>query len=177
MLFYIIAIALFVAVLIYISSRIRKAASAAFEPETIENENFYIFKPEGYLNPINNDGKYPFEAYTRELGDKGAGRLRKSLVTLEETSGLNFNDARKKAKQTADEVFSETVFKDTPDGQKICQIEAGKTEDEISRLIFHKIIESRAQQKTYDLQISILEAHADEYIKRISDMINSFTVK
>lgn len=177
MLVYIIVIILFIAGLLYISSRIRKAAGEAFEPETIENEKFYIFKPEGYLHPINGDSTFPFEAYSRELGERNAGRLKKSLVKLEEFPGLKFKDVRAKARKNADEVFSDVLLEDAPEGQKVCQIEAGKTEDEITRLIFHKIVESRSQQKTFDLQISILEAHADEYIKRISDMINSFTVK
>lgn len=176
MLAYVIFIALFVGFLLYVSSRIRRAANEAFEPETIENEKFKIFKPEGYLNPLDENTKFPFEAYSRELGEKSAGRLKKSLVKLEEIPGLNFDAAREKAKQNADEVFSEVMLA-APSEQRICQIEAKKTDDGISRLVFHKIVESERKEKTFDLQISILEAHADEYMKRISDMINSFTVK
>ena len=50
-------------------------------------------------------------------------------------------------------------------------------EDEVNRLVFHKIVESENQNKTYDLEVSIIEANEDEYIGKASELINSFTVK
>lgn len=177
MIYYLIFIGVFIAVLLFISSRIRRAASTAFEPETIENAEYKISKPAGFLHPLNNDSGLPFEAYSRELGEKGAGRLRKSLVKLSVNDGLKFKDARQKAKKDADNVYSETFPENIPQGQKICLIEGEKTEDEITRLVFHKIVESKNQNKTYDLEVTVLEANEDEYIGRASEFINSFTVK
>jgi hypothetical protein len=177
MIYYLIFIALFIAVLLFISSRIRRAANTAFEPEVVETAEFKINKPEGYLHPLNNGSAFPFEAYSRELGEKGAGRLRKSLVKMSVSDGLNFGKTLKSVKQNADNIYSETIPENVPQGQKICLLEGYKTEDGIKRAVFHKIVESRNQNKTYDLEVSVLEANEDEYIAKASELINSFTVK
>lgn len=177
MIYYLIFLGLFIAVLLFISSRIRRVASRAFEPETIENAEFKISKPAGFLHPLNNDSGFPFEAYSREFGEKGAGRLRKSLVKMNVYDGLNFKNACQTAKKNADNVYSETTPGNVPKGQKICMMEGEKTEDDVKRLVFHKIVESKNQNKTYDLEVSILEANEDEYIGKASEFINSFTVK
>ena len=176
MIYYLIFIGLFIAVLLFISSRIRRVANRAFEPETIENAEFKISKPAGFLHPLNNDSGFPFEAYSREFGEKG-GRWRKSLVKLNVYDGLNFKNACQTAKKNVDNVYSETMSDNVPKGQKICLIEGEKIEDEINSLVFHKIVESKNQNKTYDLEVSILEANQDEYIGKASEFINSFTVK
>lgn len=177
MIYYLIFIGLFIAVLLFISSRIRRAASAAFEPETIETAEFKINKPAGFLHPLNNGSEFPFEAYSRELGEKGAGRLRKSMVKMSAADGLNYKKICQKARENADNVYAETIPDNVPNNQKICLIEGEKIEDDIKRLVFHKIVESKNQNKTYDLEVTILEANEDEYIGRASEFINSFTVK
>lgn len=179
MLFYLLFIAVFIAVLLFISSRIRNAASAAYEPEKIERENFSINKPEGYLNPVEWTETVPFEAYTREVGERAAGRLRKSLVKLTVSDGLNFDNLRKDLKKNAEEFVSTVFDENAPEGQKICLIETKKTdqEKEITTVFLNKIVESRRQNKTYDLEISVLEDYRDEFENRIAEMINSFTLK
>ncbi len=177
MIYYFIFIALFIGVLLFISSRIRRVANTAFEPETIETPEFKINKPEGFLHPLNNDSGFPFEAYSRDLGEKGAGRLRKSLVKMSVNDGLQFGKVLKSVKQNADNIYSETIPEKVPQGQKICLLEGYKTEDDIKRAVFYKIVESRNQNKTYNLEVTVLEADEDEYIGRASELINSFTVK
>lgn len=178
MLFYILAIAAFIAILLFISSKIRNAASAAFEPEQIERENFRIYKPEGFLNPVDYTEKTPFEAYTREVGERAAGRLRKSLVKLTVSDGLNFDSLRKEIKKDAQEFVSTEFDENSPEGQKICLIETKKeNEDEVVTVILNKIVESRQQKKTYNLEITVLEQAREEYEDRINRMFNSFEVK
>lgn len=178
MLFYILAIAAFIAILLFISSKIRNAASAAFEPEQIEREHFRVYKPEGYLNPVDYTEKTPFEAYTREVGERAAGRLRKSLVKLTVSDGLNFDGLRKEIKKDAQEFVSTEFEENAPEGQKICLIETKKeNEDEVVTVILNKIVESRRQRKTYNLEISVLEQAREEYEDRINRMFDSFEVK
>ena len=177
MIYYLLFLLLFITVLLFISSRIRRVANRAFDPEIIETPEFKINKPEGYLHPLNNDSGLPFEAYSRELGEKGGGRLRKSLVKMSVNDGLNFSKVLKSAKQNADNIYSETIPEKVPQGQKICLLEGYKTEDDIKRAVFHKIVESRNQNKTYNLEVTVLEANEDEYIPKASELINSFTVK
>lgn len=177
MLFYLLFIAIFIAILLFISSKIRKAANEAYEPEQIERENFSIYKPEGYLNPVEFTEKMPFEAYTRELGERSAGRLRKSLAKLTVTDGLNFDNLRKEIKKNAEEFVSTVFDENAPEGQRTCLIETKKTENEITTVYVNKIVESRRQKKTYNLEVSILEDHRDEFDERIGEMLESFTLK
>lgn len=177
MILYFVIIGLFITVLLFVSSRIRRAANTAFEPETVETAEFKINKPEGYLNPVKSDVKNPFEAYSKEYGEQGAGRFRKSLVKMSVEQGLAFKNACLNAKENSGDVYSETILDKAPQGQRICLIEGEKTEDDINRLVFHKIVESRNQNKTYDLEVMILKANEDEFIGKASELINSFTVK
>ncbi len=176
MLFYILFIAAFIALLLFISSKIRNAANAAYEPEKIERENFRIFKPEGYLNPVEWTESIPFEAYTRELGERSAGRLRKSLVKLTAADSLKFDSLRNEIKKDA-QTFVSTVFdENAPEGQRICLIETKKEDNEIVTVFFNKLVESRPQKKTFNLEISILENYRDEFEERIDRMLESFKV-
>ena len=54
--------------MVWASTRIKKTAAAAFEAETVETDDFVIKKSDGFLNVINGDPKYAFEAYSKEIG-------------------------------------------------------------------------------------------------------------
>lgn len=178
MIFYLLAVAAFIAILLFISSKIRNAASAAYEPENIERDSFRIYKPDGYLNPVDYTEKTPFEAYTREVGERAAGRLRKSLVKLTVSDGLNFDNLRKEIKKDAQEFVSTEFDENAPEGQKICLIETkNENDNEVTTVILNKLVESRPQKKTFNLEISILEQAREEYEDRINRMLDSFEVR
>lgn len=174
MLFYLLFIAGFIALLLFVSTKIRNAANAAYEPEKIGRESFQIFKPEGYLNPVEWTETVPFEAYTRELGERSMGRLRKSAAKMTVSDGLNFDNLRKEIKANAEEFVSTVFDENAPEGQRICLIETKKTDNEITTVFFNKLVESRKLKKTFDLEISILEPYRDEFEERINQMLDSF---
>ena len=59
---------LLVALMVYASTRIKRTAAEAFEPETIETDVFVLEKPEEFLNVINHDLALELQAYSREFG-------------------------------------------------------------------------------------------------------------
>lgn len=180
MLLYLVFIAVFIGLLLLVSSRVRSAANEAFEPEAIERNDFKIFKPEGYLTPIEEASDYPFEAFTRDVGERKAGRLRKSTAKLEIYDGLQFEEIREKTREKFTEILSETIYDGVPKGQEICLIETREPEndeDSVNKLFFHKIIESKPQKKTYVLEVMVLEAHIEEFEARKDRLIESFQVK
>lgn len=177
MLFYLLFIVAFIALLLFISSKIRNAANQAYEPERIERETFSINKPEGYLNPVEYTERIPFEAYTRELGERSMGRLRKSLAKMTVSDGLKFDNLRKEIKKEAQEFVSTIFDENAPEGERICLIETKKTDNEITTVFLNKIVESRRQKKTYNLEISVLEDYRDEYEEKMGEMLNSFLLK
>src|SRR5260370_21728636 len=71
-----------VALMVYASTRIKKTAAVAFEPETIETDDFIIQKPDGFLNKINRDEQFEFEAYSKEFGGAGAENIRQGTAYL-----------------------------------------------------------------------------------------------
>jgi hypothetical protein len=97
MLTYFLAILIFIAILMFIKSRIRKASDAAFEREELETEIFYLIKPEGYLTPVDRQ----FEAYSRDY--IVAGRLRKSWAKLN-----IYDEVRKNFQSESEEVDPES---------------------------------------------------------------------
>ena len=180
MLFYILFVAGFIALLLFISTRIRKSASAAFVPETINKNDFVIFKPEGYLTPIDEVTDYPFEAFTREVGERKAGRMRKSTAKLEIYDGLQFEEIREQTREKFPEIVSEILYDGVPKGQQICLIESREPENDeelVGKLYFHKIIESKPKGKTYDLEVMVLEAHIEDFEDRKNRLIESFNLK
>jgi hypothetical protein len=57
-----------VALMVWASTKIKRDAAAAFEPETIETDEFVIKKPDGFLHVVNDDSGLPFRAYSRDYG-------------------------------------------------------------------------------------------------------------
>ncbi len=168
---------IFVALMVVISTKIKKNAAKAFERESIETEDFRIIKPEGFINPIRDDSKFAFEAYSKEFGEKDERNIWKAQVYLTVSAGLTFAAVCKNAKQETGEILSENFLKDAPEGEKICLIESEKAEREVVFYEFRKIVESRKQQKTYDLKISILKAFRDDYVSKVNELMNSFQLK
>ena len=164
-------------IMVIISTQIKKSAARAFEQEIIETDDFSIIKPLSLMNPLRDVSEYAFEAYSKEYGEKKERNIWKAQVYLTVSKGLNFTQVSENAKSETDKILSEEVVKDAPAGQKIRLLEGEKMEDNASFYVFHKIVESKKQQKTYNLQVKILKAFQDEYLGRVEEMSNSFCLK
>lgn len=71
-----------VALMVYASTRIKKTAAAAFEPESVSGAGFTLEKPEGFLSVIGGDSSLEFEAYSREFGTTAGVDARQALVEV-----------------------------------------------------------------------------------------------
>src|SRR4030095_7816250 len=78
-----------VALMVWVSTRIKKRAAEAFEPETIESENYSLHKPEGFLHFIDSPD-HDFEAYSKEF-DEGDFRLRRSKIEVDVLVGTDLS--------------------------------------------------------------------------------------
>ncbi len=166
-----------VALMVFVSTKIKDSAARAFESEVIETDEFRIEKPEGLMSPLEGNSEYPFEARSREFGEEKISRnIWKAHAFLTVDKGLNFKAECEKARQSADKILSERIF-DESDGEKVCLIESEKVENEVPMVEFRKIVESQKQKKTYDLRISVLQPYREAYIHKINDMTNSFRLK
>ncbi len=166
-----------VALMVFVSTKIKKSAGQAFVPEFIEKDEFTIAKPEGFMSPLEGNSDFLFEAYSREYGEKKTRNVRQAQAFLTVTNGLNFDGEGAKAKSLADKILSERVLGNASGDEKVFLLESEKTEDDFPMIDFRKIVESRKRQKTYNLQVSVLPPFRDVYIHRINEMINSFRLK
>jgi hypothetical protein len=90
-----------VALMVFVSTKIKKSAARAFESEIIERDEFRIVKPEGLMSPLDENSKYPFEARSREYGEKISRNVWQAHAFLTVDKGLNFKAECEKARQKA----------------------------------------------------------------------------
>jgi len=167
---------LVVALMVFVSTKIKKSAAQAFEPEFIEKDEFTISKPEGFLSPIEGRGEFLFEAYSREYGKEDARNIWQASAYLTAVSGSNFKTECEKAKSSAVKIVSKKVLESSSD-EKVFLLETEKTEKDFPMIEFWKIVESTERQKIYSLRISVLKPYREDYIDRIDEMTNSFRLK
>ncbi|CAN5362323.1 hypothetical protein BH20ACI1_BH20ACI1_01480 [soil metagenome] len=166
-----------VALMVLVSTKIKKSAAQAFESEIIETEEFRLVKPAGFVHPLREDSDYAFEAYSKEFGEKDERNIWRAQVYIMVSEGLNFNSVCKDIKKEDGKTLSEKVLKDTADGERICLIEKEISKDDTEFFEFRKIVESRKQQKTYDLKILVLKSFRADFIGRVDELMSSFQLK
>jgi hypothetical protein len=171
MLVYLIVIVIFITVLLTVSSRIRKAASRAFDREEIETDEFFIVKPEGLLHPIGKESEFAFEAYSKVFGKGDAEEIRLAEITVRTDSEREFSDTCNETRKTVGVILSEETSENS------CVI---KTEETIQNAVaynFYKIIRDNLHQKTYVLKISVLKEFLDDREKDVNETLESFRLK
>ncbi len=159
-----------VALMVYTSTKIKRSAAQAFEEETIETDDFYLVKPEGFLNPIRSESEFAFEAYSKDYGEEDSEKLRQAHTTLRVFTGKKFAEVCKDAKRSVDKLVSEEKI-----GKGTFLLKGEKAEKSVETEIYHKIIED--EQKIYDLQVTVLGETQEVYEERINKLIESFRVK
>jgi len=162
-----------VALMVFVSTKIKKSAAQAFEQEAIETEDFKITKPKGFINPINEDSAVAFEAYTKELGENEAKNFRQAQANLRIIRDSNFEAVCGNAKASADKILSESAF----ENPRVYLLESERIEKGVSIISSWKIVENIQKRKIYELKISIIEAYREDYATRANEMINSFIVE
>jgi hypothetical protein len=161
-----------VALMVYASTRIKKTAAQAFEPETIETDAFTIEKPEGFLSVINGNPELEFEAYSREFGGEGAEDVKQARAEVRCYDGTNLTAAVRRIEEKSKVVsnVAEIIGE-----RKYRLIEAEKTEKDVGLLEFYKIAETASGVR--ELKIIALDETNADVARKIETMISSFTVK
>lgn len=167
---------IFVALMAYVSTRIKKSAASAYEPETIETAEYSLVKPEGFISPVGGKSVFAFEAYTKDFGESDATeKLYRAQANLRIAASENFAVYCERAKQTFDEILSAETFGAAHGGRKICLLKAENRENAVKTLEYRKIIAGEA--RIYDLQAIVLSDAYDVYGERIEKLVESFRVK
>jgi|SRR5687768_5270942 len=156
-----------VALMVYASTKIKKRAAEAFEPETIETDAYSLRKPEGFLHVIDSPG-HDFEAYSKESGDDNY-QPKRATIEVDAIRDFDLANAREEVRMRSVEC---AVMDETDSG---CRIEADEAANEIGLKVFYKLVD--AGDVIYRLRFAVLSKHADDYTRRIDETLDSFTVK
>ena len=162
-----------VAVMVYASTRIKKTAAAAFEAETIETDDFIIQKPDGFLNKLNGDPQFAFEAYSKEFGGPGAENIRQGTAHLKIYEGISVDQAVVNLSDSGGEFTGD--ISEVVNEKRYRVIEAKRTEKGVELRIFYKSAERNA--KTYEFEITALAETSGEFMRKIETMFAGFEVK
>lgn len=165
-----------VALMVFVSTKIKKSAAAAFEREVIDTKDFIIFKPEGLINPLNNNSQFAFEAYSKEFGKNDAEEFNQMTAHLRVFSNANFKEICRNAKKSVSEIISENLF--VTDTKQTVYLLEGRNSEKGARIFkTWKIVYSIQRRRVYELQISILDNYREAYAERQNEMLESFTIK
>jgi hypothetical protein len=169
---------LFVLLMVFVSTKIKKNAAAAYEPETVEKEDFRIEKAEGFLYPLRDKPDFPFEAYSKLYGERRYHRnIWRARVRLRINDGLILQKMIKEIKDGEEKFISQKNFDNLPEGQKGTILRTETVEEVGEYKVLRKLVQSKSQGKTYELKTTMLIPHDEEYIHRACQMMESFEVK
>ena len=96
---------LIVALMVFVSTKIKKNAAQAFEREIIETEEFSLIKPEGLLHPLRDNSEFAFEAYSKEFGDEDLRNFWRANAELLVHDGKSLKTVCAEIKNFADEIY------------------------------------------------------------------------
>ena len=164
-----------VALMAYVSTRIKKSAAIAFEREMIETEEFLIIKPENFISPVIEDSEFAFTALSKDFGTDAAENTRQAQASLRVYENADFDEICRIAEQSAGKIISEETTASAD--EKIRFLRGEKTEDEIESEIFYKIVASKLGNKIYELKISVLNEFRENYAAAVSEFLNGFKEK
>ena len=167
-----------VALMVFVSTKIKASAAQAFEAETVDRAEFTLTKPQGFMTPVEARNGFAFEAYSREYGEKGMRNIHRAQAFLSVTEYLDFAAECEKARSSAENILSERVLNGDAAGEKVCLLEIERSDQEGFPVIdFYKIVESPQLGRTSKLQWSVLKDYRETYIHETNEMINSFRLK
>ena len=162
-----------VALMVYASTKIKKNAALAYEREKIETPEFLIVKPDGFICPVDHSEELLFAAYSKEYGREQAESVRQASAEIKAFAGHDFEEVCERARNGSARVISEDFG--TLSGAKCCILEAEQVDNGITFDVLHKIM--AGDGKVYELTVSVLPEHKDDYSRKIDELAGSFTLK
>ena len=160
-----------VALMVYASTKIKKAAAEAYASETVETSDFRITKPEDFLSVISPADGLVLHAYSREFGEAEAAGIRRTEATIRIIENATASDVAADLKGSAHTVISESC---NESGDPIT-MEIGDEVNDVSIFRLYKLIENGS--RVVQLQIDTPVAYRDEFDIAIREFRDTFEVK
>src|SRR5688572_9261027 len=156
-----------VALMVYVSTRIKKSAASAYDQETIETEQFSITKPDGFIVPTNVDGRLAFAAYSKDFGTREADGIRQVSAEIAVHKG-----------KTLDAVCNESTLKvisqQRLQGDSMI-VEAETIENGVVLETEKRLVEK--QGDVFELSVTAIPETKPAQQRNIDTLLSSFEVK
>lgn len=136
-----------VGLMVYVSTRIKKASKMAYASEVFETAEFKIIKPDDFLIPVEEDSPYVFEARSKEFGAEDVRDFYQCRATVTAKEGA-----------AAPKNYTEN-----------------RTEKGVALDSYNKILSGA--NKNFHLEIEVLSEFKEKYQAAVDEMLNSFVVK
>jgi len=153
-----------VALMVWASTKIKKNAARAYEREVIDNADFSLVKPDGFLHVLNGDPKFAFEAYSKEFGKDETSGFRQARATIRHIEHTTASKVSDDARAALTEPETEGSY-----------VSGLKSEKDAVLEVFHKIIAKNGG--VFDLEVSVLHDHAEEQTANVHELLESFRLK
>ena len=162
-----------VALMVYASTRIKKTAAAAFDAETVETGDFVIQKPDGFLNKINRDERFAFEAYSKEFGVDEAADFRQGSINLTIRDHGTVDDAVAEIAASGDNIAEDLT--EVIGSRRYRVIDVERVEKGVEFHVTYKLAEKEG--KIYEMEAVRLAETSDEFSRKFDLMVGSFELK
>lgn len=162
-----------VALMVYASTRIKRSAARAFEAETIETDGFIIQKPDGFLNVINGDPEFAFEAYSKDFGGKGSENIRLATANVVVKIDTTVEAVKAKIVASGGEITEDR--REKIGGTDYRMIEQNLHESEVDFRVLSKLAERDGE--IYIFTIKTIAETTPEFMRNIEAMFDSFELK
>lgn len=160
-----------VALMAYVSTKIKKSAAAAFAEEEIETDEFALTKPEGFLSPVQNEEFLAFYAYSKEFGEEeGSEKIRQGEIRLRKLAGRPLADIVREKRGEFDRVIS-----DSKDESGAVTLVGEKASGD-ARLNIQQLIAVRGDE-IFVLEIAILSEYEEKFADHVGKLFESFKIK
>lgn len=153
-----------VALMAYVSTRIKRSAAAAFQAETVETDEYSIQKPEGFLSVIGGDPRFAFEAYSKDFGTGQAEKLRQVRATL--VIDPDRRDGDEEIVATRTEVIDSDVY-------KLTEAKASLAGTEV--VVLRNTAEKNGRR--YLLEVTRLAETSEDVARKTEEFVESLRLK
>ena len=162
-----------VGLMVWLSTRIKRNASAAFDAERVETDELVVDKPAGLLHVLNDKSGLLFRAYSKDFGTIGRREIRQATIEVERHAGIKLDDVIASVKAASESFRAEPIYMDR--GERALNAHSVRTRDGAELEIVHKfvtrgpdVIEARGE---------VLAEHKEAHSDQIASAIDTLQVK
>lgn len=162
-----------VALMVWASTRIKKNAAAAFDAESVENDHFFIRKPEGFLHVLNDDSGLAFRSYSKEFGKVGDRDVRRATIEIERNLDTSLDVMKEKIEVAAESVASFETYLDG--GEKAARLITKDIADGGEFEVSRKLVTRGTD--VWEVRGTVLAEYREDQVETIEAALDSVRVK